>query len=235
MLSSLVIHVSTAKERRKYIEDHLSNKNINFSLIVYGDKDQLEKDILDDFFSGDLKAKTPTTSCAYKHLLAYETLLKTENDYVLILEDDIYLHKKFNYYIEKITNEIKNTNLSQFMISLEDSDLRFIPRSKRKEGKYIYQTDQGTTTAAYLIDRIAAKNILEYAKKVKINLPIDLFHTTCFENNIFKMYKSQPFIASQKTFDGTTPSLISNNRVGLSRIISYKLQKIYKKILYHFR
>ena len=50
MLSSLVIHVSTAKERRKYIEDHLSNKNINFSFIVDGDKDQIQKDILDDFF-----------------------------------------------------------------------------------------------------------------------------------------------------------------------------------------
>ena len=234
-MKTYVIHVSDAYEREKYIKNQLKDKNLDVQFVNDGDKSTLNEKILEKFFSGEMKQASGATSCAYKHILAYEYFLKTDEAFAFVVEDDLRLYKNFASEFPQLLTEIKKSTLRNFMLSVEDSDLRFIPKSQRKKGKRIYETQHGTTTAAYIIDRTAAENILNFLQKTKMSEPIDWFHTKCIREGVFSMFRSYPPLGSQGTFDGTTASLISNNRVGFLRIISYKLQKKYKKLLYEFR
>ncbi len=235
MIKTFIIHVSGEMSREKHMIQQLENQNLAFSFLTEGDKKDLSADVLSKYFGGEMKAVSSTTSCAYKHLLACEYLLKTDANIALIFEDDIKLYSNFNKNLPKIIKEIKTKNLNNFILSLEDSDLKYIPKSKRIKGNYIYQINYGTTTAAYIIDRIAAENVLKKAIEEKVKIPIDWFHTECINEGKIKMYRSFPALGSQGTFDGSVQSLISNNRVGWFRLVTYKLQKKYKRFLYNLR
>lgn len=232
-MQAYVIHVSTAEERRRHVEAQLKNQPLKWDFILEGDKDSISLQDAGRFFKGHLLDISGVTSCAYKHFLAYEKFLASAEPFALILEDDVVFYRNFSEVFPKI--ETGAQSLKNFMITLEDSDCRYVPKSQRRQGQYIYPTSFGTTTAAYIIDRGCAENMLKKVTAEKTELPIDWFHAECMKEGVFKMYRTFPPVARQLTFDGTTPSLISDNRVGFRRIWGYRLQKWYKKLLYEFR
>ena len=100
-----------------------------------------------------------TTSCAYKHFLAYERLAKSDENFAMIVEDDIRFYSNFNI-IKDILIEIKTRNIKNFILSLEDSNLKYIPKSVRINGLNIYKKNKGRLAGCYLIDKEGAMNIL---------------------------------------------------------------------------
>lgn len=132
-MKAYVIHVSTANSRKIFITEQLNRKKIEFSFIEDGDIADLTPSIIDQYFKGDLTISSPKTSCAYKHLLAYQRILEGEDEIAMVVEDDIYFYRNYNVMIKKIADEIRRKNISNFIISLEDSALMYIPRSLRKK------------------------------------------------------------------------------------------------------
>lgn len=178
----------------------------------------------------------PRTSCATKHLIAYERILKGKQNYGLILEDDIKLFDDFNLYVKKCLKTLEMKKISKIFISLEDSNLKYVRRSEKKKNKLLYSKEKGRLAGAYMIDKRAANNMLTYIKNNKSNIPIDWFHNICAEKKLIDIYWIDPPIARQASLSGDLPSLLTEKRTNnLKRKIEFNLQKWYKKILYFFR
>ncbi len=234
-IPAFIIHVSTAIERYKHVEKILNTIFPNRKYIIDGDKDDLTEKILRTWFEDAMMAPRNDTSCAYKHILALQEFLEGVENVGIIFEDDVVLKPNFSSSLIRILEEIEHRGHDNFMLTLEDSDCKIVPKSERIQGQSIYLTHQGSPTAAYLIDKKCARNIIEYSEKYKINSPIDWHYTKCFKEGIFTMFRSYPAPARQATFDGSMASLISNNKVGWKRRIAYYAQRYYKKFLYEFR
>lgn len=229
-MKTYVIHVSTAVERRAGIENELKGKNFDTSFILDGDINTLDKSRLNTFFTGKMREAKPSTSCSFKHILAYQEIVKEKHQIALILEDDIRFYSNI-HLLNKILTEINHRDLSSFMVSLEDSRLKYIPRSKRKEGLYLYPEKSGRMTGAYLIDYEGAKRILAHLEKEKMNVPIDWFHNQCIEKNIIQMFWSQPTLAVQGSLEGSIKSLIGKVRFGFLKVLSFRAQRTYKRLI----
>jgi len=234
-MKTYVIHVSDAYARKAHIQNELDGKDLDITYITKGDKKDLTAEVLDEYFSEEMAAIKASTSCAYKHILAYQTIVAEKDHLVLILEDDIKFYKHFSI-LQKIVTELEIRKIENFMLSLEDSNLRYIPKSEREIGTLIYPKKTGRMAGAYLIDKKGAKSILQHIKKEKINIPIDWYHNLCVKNYAIKMYWSHPAIAFQSSLDGSMKSLIVNkNKYGIFAPVLFKIKKLYKHFLYQLR
>ena len=234
-MKTYIIHVSDATDREKQIKDQLKGKKLDPIFVCEGDIKDISQEVLDSFFKGRMYKVNAQVSCAYKHILSYQKIAESGNEISLILEDDISFYSDFENNIEKLLSEIKRRELDNFVLSIEDSTLNYIARSKREKGVLIYPEKYGRTNGAYLIDKKGAQSILDYAKENKIDRPIDFYHNLCIEKGSINMYWSQPAFCRQGSLDGSTKSLIDNKRLGLLRVLSFKAQRVYKKLLYNFR
>lgn len=229
-----IIHVSTATERKKGVEKELAGKGFDATFILDGDIDTLHPSRLDTYFSGKMKEAKAGASCAFKHLLAYQEMVRKKLPLALILEDDIRFYSNV-HVLEDMVKEIQSRKLHQFIISLEDSRLKYIPKSQRKKGQLLYEQSSGRMTGAYLIDYAGAKSILDYVERVKMSVPIDWFHNECIRETIIKMYWAQPPIAVQGSLEGSVKSLIGKVRFGSVKVLSFKIQRLYKRLIYFMR
>lgn len=234
-MRAYVIHVSTAHSRKTFITKQLEGKNIEYSFIEDGDIADLTPSIIEQYFEGELTPTSPKTSCAYKHLLAYQQILDGDDDIAMIVEDDLYFYDNYSFMINKIVDEVKRKDINNFIISLEDSTLKYIPRSKRQKGEFLYPERQGRFTGLYLIDKKGITSLLNRLKVEKMYLPVDWFHNICVKDNVIKMYWSEPPISIQGSLNGSIRSLIDNKKFGILRRLLFKLQRFYKISLYNIR
>ena len=200
-----------------------------------GDMDAISPTILNQFFSGELSVLSPAVSCAYKHILAYKQILNSDDEIALILEDDIFLEKDFCAKLEKIIAEIKERKLANFLISLEDSSLRYVKGSLLKINTMLYKAPYGRMTGAYLIDKKCAQNMVDEIIKNKCHLTIDWYHNHCSDIGLMTIYWVHPTIAIQGSLYGKIPSLIDGKKHGKIRAFAFSLTRIYKKILFSLR
>ncbi len=101
-IHTYVLHVKKGYESRgEHIRKMLSKIRLPFELILEGDMCDLTDNTLNKYFSREMHKIAPDTSCALKHLLAYEAILNNNYPGALILEDDIILHKNFRKYLYK--------------------------------------------------------------------------------------------------------------------------------------
>ena len=234
-MKTYIIHVSDDYERERHMNSQLEDKNLDVTFIIDGDKKDLSEKVLSTYFTGNRKNASNSTSCVYKHILAYEQIVKDKAEVALVLEDDIIFYKNFSDILGKITAEIKKDNLEGFIISLEDSLLRYINRSARIKNKFIYAKEKGRFAGAYLIDLKAANNMLELIKEEKCHIPMDWYHNYCQQKNLVNIFWSQPTIAVQKSMTGSMSTLIDDKTSGVFRVISFYMQRVYKRLLYNLR
>lgn len=236
---TLVLHVKEGyEERARHIESMLREMQIQFKYILEGNKSDLTQEVLDEYFgdggSVDMYGKFSRTSCAYKHILAYEYLVNNNVPGALILEDDIVLHHNFVNIFNKSMMEIKRFSYTNFMVSYEDSRLRFIPRSKRIKGIHLYPGNKGRMTGVYYIDQVAAKYILDKIKEEKCIEPIDILHEKLLKEKRLTYFWCQPTIAFQGSFTGLFKTSISNKKQKCEKL-QWLFKLNYKKMLYFFR
>jgi len=118
-----------------------------------------------------------------------------------------------------------------FIISLENSTLKFPSYWKTKKGKFLYQAKSGRMAGAYIIDLEGAKKILNDLKTNKCGTVIDWWHNTLIERGIIKMYWAHPPLVEQGSHNGFLNSTISTKPNTAIRRISWLVQKYYKYFL----
>lgn len=114
----LVLHVKKGyEERARHIEQMLHEKGIEFEYVTDGDKPDITADILDHYFADQMHQVTAATSCALKHLYAYERILQNNWNGALILEDDMIFYKHFIPIFNKCMQECKERELPNIFLS----------------------------------------------------------------------------------------------------------------------
>jgi phosphoribosylglycinamide formyltransferase-1 len=246
-----IIHVKTDEIRRKHMEQQIKNLKFKFDFILDGEQIDLTEEIIKKNFGGlmlnildpkltDHYVNLGTASCTYKHLLAYRDLIKTNFEFGIVFENDAVVSKNFNEVILQSIEEIKRRNLKNVFLSLEDSMLRYVPRSKRIKGQFVYRNPRLTRFAgAYLFDRKHAENIIDYVNTTGCNDVIDHFINRRDIDGTINIYWIHPTVATGGTSCGKVSSYFECRKYSgifrLGRRISFSVQRVYKKILYYFR
>lgn len=234
----IVLHVKAGyEEREQHIRNMLEAKGIDFEFLLDGDMADLTPEILDRYFTDKMKQVTPAVSCALKHLLVSELIVKRQLPGALILEDDMLLYKNFDRVFNECMNEMARYSIDDALISFEDSALRFVPGSQRQRGRHLYLASKDRFTGCYYLTFHAAKKIVDYVNENKCDLPADLFHKALITRIGLPYYWCHPCIATQGTHTGLFPSSISAKSAKKQRyrIWTWQLKLAYKKPLYLLR
>ncbi|MEO5572201.1 MAG: glycosyltransferase family 25 protein [Bacteroidia bacterium] len=234
-IKTYVIHVRGNTERENFIRNELKKFNIDFEFILNGNIEDLTDGDLNKYFKDDFKISSPRSSCTIKHFFVYERMVENNISVALVFEDDIELSGNFPEIFDKSLKEAAEMRES-YVISYESSTQEFISSSEVIPGKVLYQKTHGRCAGAYLIDLAAAKKILEYGLKNKVNVCMDWVHNVLSEKGWLKIYWCHPAIAEQQSHNGKIQSLLDEKKQGPYYRLKYFLEKTYKqKILSRFR
>lgn len=223
-----VIHVRGALQREKHIKKELSKFNIKYDFILDGNKEDITNDQLNHYFAENFREISAKTSCSLKHILACEEVVKRNLDRALIFEDDIILKPNFNTVLEGILKELDQEKMSNYLVSLENSNHYYVKKSEAVEGKYLYKKDFGRCAGAYIIDREFAKTFMQSIDSDKCHCIIDWYHNHLADKNKIAIYWSYPHIAEQGSHNGSIQSLIDNKKTGYFRRFVYFAQRLIK-------
>jgi GR25 family glycosyltransferase involved in LPS biosynthesis len=234
MISAFVIHATHYRERKAHMLKMLDGKIVQSSFVLEGDKHPLNAEIIDRYFKGQTTA-TNAMSCSYKHLLAYQYLLAGNDEWAMVLKDDVFLNDNFNEELNQLMIEIKKRKINTALISLEDSSLTFVERSLIKKEYRLYEKPKGRMAGAYLIDRDGAVAILKKVEQEGCILPIDLFHNHCANDGVLKIYWTKSAVATQGSLSGRISSTLENKPAHRLKYFSFLLRRSYKKMSAFFR
>ena len=172
-----------------YNNESVKNKKELFNLIKKYNKDFI-------YPSGSC-ARTPgSIGCYLSHNLLIKNILNNYNkysDYIVILEDDVILNKKFYNDIFNIVNTIKNNNINFdvcYLNSIQKLNNKIVINEKNKIINNIYKIDPKInifSTAAMLINKKNIKKI--YNETLDIRHEIDSqYRIMSLENKLNVLY-----------------------------------------------
>jgi glycosyl transferase family 25 len=234
MKNIFVIHALKGYEfHAERIKKLFSQFNLDFEFITDGDPSLTNKDIINSYFVSNIDKvmSIGVLSCTLNHIYAYNRIIEQGLDYAIIFENDPFFLGDFSEHIAIIEQELQHIPTG-FIISLENSTLRFPSFFQTQNNQILYKAKSGRMAGAYLIDYTGAKNILNYLDTYKCNNVIDLWHNTLIDNNIITMYWAHPAFVEQGSHNGLLHSTISSKPSSIFRRISWLAQKLYK---YYFR
>lgn len=230
------IYVVHAKKGYEFHEERINKlfkeNNLSFEFVTDGDPTYFTEDLLNKYFTKDIRSHLSDgrLSCTLNHILSYERIVKNNNKFALVFEDDPCFLGNFPGKIIKIAKEA-DTLERGFLVSLENTNLKFPPYKNIRKGQMLYPSAFGRCAGAYLIDLQGAKDILEDLEIHKCDQIIDLYHNVLIERKVVKMYWADPPIIEQGSHNGLLSSTISSRRKSFRRRISWLAQKYVKSYI----
>lgn len=233
-----VAHVKKGYEnRRAFMEKQLAERAIPFEFMLDGDMEDITQEILERDFKGEMKKSSPVTSCALKHLLIWKKIVEEKIPYTLVMEDDAIMDVSFNKVFNRSVLEAReraDIDHSNLYISFENTGLEYLPAGKKRKGQLLYKAEKTRGGGAYLLSYEAARIMVEWTNKHKMDVPNDLWLNKVFEAspemNIFWCF---PTVVEQGSHNGVfRSSLQRKKRVGILRRIGWVVQRFYKKYIY---
>ncbi len=229
-----VVHALKGYEyHEKRVKELFKKNELHFEFVTDGDPSLFNKEVIEKYFVSDINSKLSkgVLSCTLNHIYAYERIVSKGIKYAIIFENDPFFLGNFIEKLKNYTDEIENLQKG-FIISLENSTLRFPSYWTTKRGKYLYKAKSGRMAGAYLMDLEAATKVVNDLKHNKCHTVIDWWHNSLIERGIVKMYWAHPPLVEQGSHNGCLNSTISSKPNNMKRRISWLLQKFYK---YFFR
>ena len=223
------------EQHEKHVNYWLGEKyQLSYKYVVEGDYSLQTDESLNRYLDNKVctNMSKGEIACALNHILCYEQVINNNDKYALIMEDDPFFLGDFIRKIRRVVEQAGNLEQG-FIISLENTTLRFPPIKKIKKGKYLYEASAGRCAGAYLIDQVAANNMLSELKIQKCNTTIDWWHNEIIKKGVVKMYWAHPPLTEQGSHNGRFNSLLGTRAKGYIPRIKWLIQKFYK--LYIFR
>jgi len=239
MFSYYVIH-NLEKKRYKNIVKLLNLNGVNVNdvnFINHPNKDELTYEIKEKAVQKNANIRDGWISCSYKHYLALENIIEQDNEFGVIMEDNIGgFYENIPNRLEKYLNMMDNDwdiifdsvwgDYAQ-MNEEEISQNKLVYRksneiTKNNEGKII---SHGSTRAAqfYLINKKAAKKL--YDNFLPFNHSADMWMNEVIRKTNLKVYWSEPSIVTSK-FNKKTSTKLSF----LQSVYAIKSKKINKQL-----
>ena len=231
-----IVHAKKGYEiHEQRINQIFGGLNLKYEFVTDGDVSNFNADFLQKYFCRDIEKKLSkgVLSCTLNHILSYEKMVKNNNKYALVFENDPFFLGDFIKKIKRVAVEA-NSIEPGFIISLENTTLKFPDFRKVIKGKYLYEARYGRAAGAYLIDLKAAKDILEDLKREKCCQVIDWWHNSLIDRKIIKMYWAHPALVEQGSHNGLMSSTISSKKKSAGRRFRWKAQKFYKMYIYRW-
>jgi glycosyl transferase, family 25 len=225
-----VVHALKGYEyHEKRIIELFRKNDLNFEFVTDGDPIHFTKEIIEKYFVDGIDSilSEGVLSCTLNHILAYEKVVKNNYQYAIIFENDPFFLGNFKKRLGKMFNEISRLEKG-FIISLENSTLRFPSYWQTRKNKFLYRAKAGRMAGAYLIDSEGAKKMLNDLKHNKCHIVIDWWHNSLINRGVIKMYWAHPALAEQGSHNGFLNSTISSKPSNLKRRLKWLAQKYYK-------
>ncbi|MFO7868718.1 MAG: glycosyltransferase family 25 protein [Bacteroidales bacterium] len=229
-----VIHAKNGYElQEKYVQKLFADLRIDFEFASDGDVSSFSTLDVHSYFVDSIftRLKETTISCTLNHLLAYEKIQQRGHNLALIFEDDPVFIGDFYKKMKRVIREAQTLEPG-FIISLEGTTLKYPSIWDTKKGTYLYKALKGRCAGAYVIDKKAVHDVVEFLHTYTCSDPIDIWHNILIEKNIIDMYWAHPVLVEQASHNGLMSSLISTRVSSNRRRIAWVLQKMLK---YFFR
>lgn len=235
-LGIYVVHALKGYEfHEKRINDLFNKKGLEWEWVTDGDPSLHTERILNDHFITCIKDRLSpgVISCTLNHIYAYKKMLERGVKYAIIFENDPYFLRPFNKWIKRVITEADKLEPG-FIISLENSTLKFPSYWQVKKNQHLYQATSGRAAGAYLVDLEFAQKIIQDLKTNRCHTVIDWWHNSLIDRGIAKMYWLHPAICEQGSHNGKLNSPLSSNSDNLKRKLSWNFQKWYKMYIRRF-
>lgn len=164
-IKTFVINLEYQKERKKYIEDLLKNKNLDLEWIKGIDGEKLSDfQILKSFNlkkynkQNKYSIKKSEIGCTLSHRLCYEQIYKDKLKYASIIEDDIILIEDIDPYLPSLINLL---DTKKPVIILLSGFFFYSSRRPFIKKKFICKVFDARLAHSYFINYEAARLILE--------------------------------------------------------------------------
>jgi len=227
------IYVVHAKYGYEVHENHVNRlfaaNGLEHVFMTDGDPSLFTSELLQKYFTASIQDKLSAgvLSCTLNHILCYKAMVERNQPYALVFENDPFFIGDFTKQITEIVAEAKSLEPG-FIISLENTSLKFPPFRSIRKNKHLYESQQGRCAGAYLIDLAGAKAILKDLETNKCDTVIDWWHNELIQNKIIKMYWAYPAITEQGSHNGLLSSTISTKEKSMKRRVKWLIQKTYK-------
>lgn len=233
-----VVHAKQGYEsHEQYVNKLFYKHGLSFEFVSEEDDPSpfVTGGVIEQFFCKDILStyKRGVVLCTLSHMICYQKMIARNENYGLIFEDDPYFIGNFPRKLEKILPEIEKLKKG-FIVSLENTTLKFPHRSRLKKGVHLYGAPFGRCAGAYIVDLEAAKRMMASLQEDKCCEEIDWWHNTMAKKNIIKIYWAHPALTEQASHNGMMHAGISSREKNLFRRLSWKLQKAYKMYLHHW-
>ncbi|EDP57749.1 glycosyltransferase family 25 protein [Vibrio sp. AND4] len=214
-----VIHVSEGyEERRQHIDKHLPEKGLhNYEYMLRGDIKDLTSEVKAKYFQEN--DKLPELSCAYKHILVYEEMVKRGIECALVLEDDAFLATDALTKLRLVEQEMRDE--VNFIINIEHSN-RSVPFKVKQPGKLCYLASHTKRCGGYIIHLEVAKKFVAFFDSNQTGLPIDAFQTHMRDILNYNTFWMDPPVVFQGSKNGAFESELSQRKKSyLTRLTSF--------------
>ncbi len=226
-----VVHGPTGYEvREKILRKLFDDNGLGYQFVTESLNEEENEALIRRYFAPDIKTilRKGALLCTLVHFLIYERFVKSADKYAIIFENDVCFLGSFPEEMQKVMDEADHLE-EGFIVSLENSTLRFPSWRETKKGKYLYEADRGRCVGAYMIDKKAAHIMLDHLKNNKCRIVIDWWQNQLLDQKILKMYWAHPPLTEQGSFNGKLPSSISVRTGGNFRSLKWSVQKFYKR------
>lgn len=225
-----VVHAKAGYEQHeKRLEALFPKMGLSLEWMTAGDPSLFSQELLDKYFVSDIEdvLSKGVLSCTLNHILIYEQMVSKGQSYALVFENDPFFLPSFDESFMRVLKEV--TTLPEgFLVSLENSTLRFPSYWQTKKGQFLYKAKSGRMAGAYLIDFKGAQNALKDLEFKKCNTVIDWWHNDMIDRKVLDMYWAHPPMTEQGSHNGYMHAGISSKKNGILRRVTWYLQKAYK-------
>ncbi len=231
-------------DRERHIRAMLDKEGVPFEFMLDGDITDITPERRARYFSPDLSIPLSAQSCALKHLLIYEEIVRRNLPGALVLEDDICLGRHFPEIFTRSIEELHayeqpatapDSSPMPVIVSYEDTRLRFVERSRREKGRVLYPGDRDRMAGCYYINRAGAEAILRSIRtNGGLDMPIDLYHAWMLRRGYLQYLWCHPTIATQGSHTGKFRSALNFDKTFINERI-WLLKRLYRRLLYNLR
>jgi GR25 family glycosyltransferase involved in LPS biosynthesis len=182
-----VITLNNTKDRTKYTTDLLEENNFKYKLFIFS------------------RNEIPWKGCLDSHIFLYREALNNNLDYIIVVEDNICLSKKYdvNEYnqLEKIVKNKKNWD-----VMIIGGFITPISQCTPTEYLKLFKTTDVHGTSAYIISKRGYTKALNDYDLKKINKPIDVYLSS------LNQYIYNPLIFHHRIIPSTINSYLDTIR-----------------------
>lgn len=183
-----IINLNRSKERYEYIKDSVKNLGLKVERIEAIDGSTLSVEEISE--KVDLKSykaflghlpKLGTIGCSLSHIKVWQTFLESNLEFAVIFEDDVSFDpNEVKTIIEDLTKNSKLWDVA--ILEIHHTGCPLTIKTLVNNHHLAVYLVAVTHTGAYVINRKAAKNLLE--KVLPIKMPIDHYFTRAWELDI---------------------------------------------------